>query len=434
MTAVFEKYAQALATAAVTGQRADLEATTRPFVKAANPGIGAALQTALKDPTTQRYLLGGVGGLGLGALVGAMQPNRKRRNALNYGLMGGLGGLGMAHLMGYAGGSGGTPPVGQQTANETIAAARAAGMSPYEYLKNRREPDADAAYNAELMSQLSRDGGLLDRFGGAGLLESARRAVRSGYNRTFGTRDAGGKLVPPRPILDPNRRGTELRNIVGSRRAAVGTSNAVQANQTAAADTALATARKTIGDAQTTLRSDTGTALEDIRRQLQADRASASRSYSQALDQRPGAGYGGKPGQTDFSSFKPSPALTGPLAELDPDYQARRRATRAATDAAKVKVRELATSHRAGMADLSQQLQVGTEQHDLARLQAEHRAGRDIQNARSNAQRQARRPSLGTIGRNPVARALGAAINFAPAVYGAYQGASGLMGGLGTTK
>ena len=45
-----------------------------------------------------RYAMGGLGGAGAGALLGAMQPRRKGRNALYYGAMGGIGGLGLASL------------------------------------------------------------------------------------------------------------------------------------------------------------------------------------------------------------------------------------------------------------------------------------------------------------------------------------------------
>lgn len=96
-----EKYAQDLAIAATSGKKESLVAVVQPFTKHAN----RTLSELLKDPTVQRYLMGGLGGAGLGALIGYMQPDRKKRKALNYGLMGGLGGLGLAHLL--AGGVGG---------------------------------------------------------------------------------------------------------------------------------------------------------------------------------------------------------------------------------------------------------------------------------------------------------------------------------------
>lgn len=87
----FEKIADQLALCAVTRD------TTK---------IGHIKQAAgfLENPTN-RYLLGGLGGAGLGALVGYTQPDKskRKRNALYYGALGGLGGLGLAHLYNSAG-------------------------------------------------------------------------------------------------------------------------------------------------------------------------------------------------------------------------------------------------------------------------------------------------------------------------------------------
>lgn len=94
MTAAFEKYATAFALAAVTGQKESLRVVTQPFTKSAN------ISQYLQDPTVQRYLVGGLGGLAAGTAIGALQPENKKRKALQYGVMGGMGGLSLAHLLG----------------------------------------------------------------------------------------------------------------------------------------------------------------------------------------------------------------------------------------------------------------------------------------------------------------------------------------------
>lgn len=88
--ATFEKYAADLAQLAVS--------------RSAQPGLvkqalGYEDVTKFLNSQTGRYVAGGLGGAGVGALVGAMQPRKKGRNALYYGTMGGLGGLGLASLV-----------------------------------------------------------------------------------------------------------------------------------------------------------------------------------------------------------------------------------------------------------------------------------------------------------------------------------------------
>lgn len=159
----FEKYAHDLALAAATGRRASLVTLAHPFIKSANP----TLSELLKDPTVQRYLIGGLGGAGLGAIIGSLQPGRRARKALNYGVMGGLGGLGLAHLLGSSVFNGtGTPdtktpaaqgPVGQAV-NEVINTAPhvpQAAVTPYSELPAIQEnitggtvPGVDAAARA----------------------------------------------------------------------------------------------------------------------------------------------------------------------------------------------------------------------------------------------------------------------------------------------
>ena len=81
----FEKLAGQLARSAVTGETL--------------PENLVQIKTAFVGGDAGRYLLGGLGGAGVGALIGATQGRNKKRNALYYGTLGGLGGLGLAHFM-----------------------------------------------------------------------------------------------------------------------------------------------------------------------------------------------------------------------------------------------------------------------------------------------------------------------------------------------
>jgi hypothetical protein len=100
-----------------------------------NPTAQRYLES-LRDPTAQRYLVGGLGGAALGAGIGALQPQRKSRNALLYGLLGGVGGLSAAHLT--SGLTTNTMPrtreeiearIAQLQENKTTAAANEAGKA-----------------------------------------------------------------------------------------------------------------------------------------------------------------------------------------------------------------------------------------------------------------------------------------------------------------
>jgi hypothetical protein len=130
MSVDFEKCADDLAQAAF-GDRERLLAVAKPFTKAAETDWAAML----KDPTVQRYLLGGLGGAGLGALVGSLQSRNKKRNALMYGLMGGAGGLGLAHLAGGLGGPAAEKTISEMSVPELKQKAEALGITPQELLK-----------------------------------------------------------------------------------------------------------------------------------------------------------------------------------------------------------------------------------------------------------------------------------------------------------
>jgi hypothetical protein len=92
----FEKIASQLAVCAVKRDQTVLPEIVGQIKQAAGmmDSVGQYMQTP-----GGKYLLGGLGGAGLGALIGAAQPKRKGRNALYYGALGGLGGLGLAHVV-----------------------------------------------------------------------------------------------------------------------------------------------------------------------------------------------------------------------------------------------------------------------------------------------------------------------------------------------
>lgn len=108
---VFEKYAIELATTAVAQKEQPR------FVKQA---FGYEDVTKFLNSSAGRYAVGGLGGAGLGALVGAMQPRKKGRNALYYGTMGGLGGLGLAGLVDNYYGQPKPPPAPTKTEYEAM--------------------------------------------------------------------------------------------------------------------------------------------------------------------------------------------------------------------------------------------------------------------------------------------------------------------------
>lgn len=119
--AEFEKIAKQLATCAVTRDTKALG-----HIKQAAGFDLSSIGQYLNTPGG-RYALGGLGGAGLGALVGAMQPKRKGRNALYYGALGGLGGLGLAHLYNSAGGG---APAAPQTEKPKTEAPKPDGAQP----------------------------------------------------------------------------------------------------------------------------------------------------------------------------------------------------------------------------------------------------------------------------------------------------------------
>lgn len=111
--AIFNELAAALATRAVRGDNTRLEKTAT----ALELPYSAQEKRAL-DPMVTNALLGA----GAGGLVGLMQPKRKGRNALTYGLLGGLTGAGLTTAMGMGPHIAGAPPRGKQPAPPVTAA------------------------------------------------------------------------------------------------------------------------------------------------------------------------------------------------------------------------------------------------------------------------------------------------------------------------
>lgn len=79
----FEKLAADLAQLAVTGE---------------SPETVQEIKKAFITPEVERYLLHGLLGAGAGVGLGALQPEKRKRNILYYGALGGLGGLGLSKL------------------------------------------------------------------------------------------------------------------------------------------------------------------------------------------------------------------------------------------------------------------------------------------------------------------------------------------------
>lgn len=99
-------YADQLAVCAVTGNKTELVKVAAEYTKSAafdmsqlGSQISGGLQNAWNTPALRNAMIG----VGAGGLVGMLQPKRKFRNALQYGLLGGLGGLGYSAISGDLG-------------------------------------------------------------------------------------------------------------------------------------------------------------------------------------------------------------------------------------------------------------------------------------------------------------------------------------------
>ena len=139
----------------IAGQLAEIATTAGTEKTAANSVVD------FLNSDSGRYLLGGLGGAGAGAILGATQPDKEKRrqNMLYYGTLGGLGGLGLAHLASSAPPAATTPPPperdppGAAAASAGIAAAttpRAANAAPPQRF-NSFAPDV--AMDAGMLAQ-----------------------------------------------------------------------------------------------------------------------------------------------------------------------------------------------------------------------------------------------------------------------------------------
>lgn len=112
----------------IAGQLAEIATTAGTEKTAANSVVD------FLNSDSGRYLLGGIGGAGAGAILGATQPDKEKRrqNMLYYGTLGGLGGLGLAHLASSAppAATTPTPPPGRADAASATSAGIAAATTP----------------------------------------------------------------------------------------------------------------------------------------------------------------------------------------------------------------------------------------------------------------------------------------------------------------
>ena len=150
MNTDIEKLASSLAVYAVHGDRTELEKCALGEGLAASlQNVGSQAGTALKDVYSKAqpyladpYVRNALMGAGAGGLIGLMQPKRKLRNMLSYGLVGGLGGAGLTAGVNAMTGKGVVPPAGDVPATVGPAGAALAKASP-EVLAAKQERNND---------------------------------------------------------------------------------------------------------------------------------------------------------------------------------------------------------------------------------------------------------------------------------------------------
>lgn len=115
----------------IAGQLAEI-ATTAGTEKTANRVVD------FLNSDSGRYLLGGLGGAGAGAILGATQPDKakRNRNMLYYGTLGGLGGVGLAHALNRFGGEQPDAPAATAAAVAAQQKAEAAAAAQKELVEN----------------------------------------------------------------------------------------------------------------------------------------------------------------------------------------------------------------------------------------------------------------------------------------------------------
>lgn len=155
---ISEKLASSFAVYAVQGDRTALEKAAADGDWAAalkNYGTQAAEQAKqlygqaqpyLADPNVRNALIGA----GAGGLVGLMQPKRKMRNALTYGLVGGLGGLGLTQFTNALGGGGANQAAGGAAAPAPAATAATEAKPLPSKLPYALDPERALAAQKEL--------------------------------------------------------------------------------------------------------------------------------------------------------------------------------------------------------------------------------------------------------------------------------------------
>lgn len=155
---ISEKLASSLAVYAVRGDRTALEKcalgeglaeslrNVRNQAGTALQGVYGTAQPYLADPRVRNALLG----VGAGGLAGLLQPKRKMRNALTYGLLGGIGGAGLTQAYTEAFGRGRSPAAGTPPANGKPPVSVRVSNSPYPITPEGRARAIEELKNSDL--------------------------------------------------------------------------------------------------------------------------------------------------------------------------------------------------------------------------------------------------------------------------------------------
>jgi hypothetical protein len=173
--------AEALAMCAVKGERSSLEKIAADYQKQAVIDM-ETLKGYMSNPYVRNSLIGA----GAGGLLGMLQPKRKGRNALTYGLIGGLGGLGSAALLNQFGGKAPDQAAPGAAPGAAPAAAPGAAQPTLEEAKKNLDAAGAKVQNEQANPYLYSGGGAvgggvagvgLGRMMGEGAGELASRAL-----------------------------------------------------------------------------------------------------------------------------------------------------------------------------------------------------------------------------------------------------------------
>lgn len=151
MATDFQKLARCLADMAVNQRNGGIEKRSYGFYD------------FLAEPYG-KYVLGGLGGVGVGALLGALQPEeeKRQRNMLFYGGLGGLTGLGLAHALPTFANNNNKPTAPGLSAYESTAAAGVPGnfQAARRKLEEQRSSDKVPAAVEGALNELGNRAGI----------------------------------------------------------------------------------------------------------------------------------------------------------------------------------------------------------------------------------------------------------------------------------